>query len=443
MTQKARWRTAHIFAAIAGAVLLALTIRHALLINSPDLRTGAFATSGMAAIMVGLILLVRFLSSRQKPTLCLTLGFLGSGVLLSAHAVFSSALVQDSAPWTRQLVEASDILSDGLISVSFLASWAVWRWREVIERRVPAVAQLAIVVAITAALIGLAFTLASQPGFSKTADLIWVAFFAAGLIGLALKNALRGDTLERWLILAGIFLVDGQVVAGIIGDGAGVDQVGTAELMTFAGYFAAFVGSVISTYELFERAERAMQIARGRNEELQREVVARKQAEEESRQLALIDPLTNIYNRRGFTALAAHVREIARRQQRPIHILLIDLDRFKRINDAFGHTVGDKALVEFAQILTATFRKSDVVARTGGDEFCVLLAEPDEGLQTALARLRQNVDDSNGAGTRPYRLEFSVGVARAMPDDDESIHALVEMADEAMYEEKRLREGAA
>jgi len=83
------------------------------------------------------------------------------------------------------------------------------------------------------------------------------------------------------------------------------------------------------------------------------------------------------------------------------------------------------------------------VARTGGDEFCVLLAEPDEGLQTALARLRQNVDDSNTARTRSYRLEFSVGIARALPGDDVSIHALVEMADEAMYEEKRLHEGAA
>ena len=72
----------------------------------------------------------------------------------------------------------------------------------------------------------------------------------------------------------------------------------------------------------------------------------------------------------------------------------------------------------------------------------MLLAEPDEGVQLALARLRQNIQDSNDAGTRPYRLEFSVGTSRSMPDDDDSIHALVEMADEAMYE-KRLRVGAA
>jgi diguanylate cyclase (GGDEF)-like protein len=442
MTHKAKWRLAHNAAAILGAVLLALTARHALVINSPDLHTGALATSSMAAMMVGVILLVRFLSARQRPTLYLALGFLGSGMLLGVNAIFSSTLVRETAPWTTQLVKASDILSDGLISTSFLASWAAWRWQERLDKRVPALAQVGVVVAIAAPLVYLAFTLAAQAAFSETADLVWVAVFATGLTGIALKNARRADTLERWVILAGIFLIDGQVVAGIFGDGAR-SEIGTAELMTVAGYAAAFVGSVLSTYELFQRAEFAMQVARGRNEELQREVAVRKEAEEESRQLALVDPLTGIYNRRGFTALGTHVREIARRQQRPVHLLLIDLDRFKRINDTFGHAIGDEALVEFGQILTATFRKSDVVARTGGDEFCVLLMEPDEGIQTALARLRQNVDDSNAAGTRSYRLAFSVGIARAMPDEDESIHALVEIADEAMYEEKRLREGAA
>jgi diguanylate cyclase (GGDEF)-like protein len=442
MTQKVKWRLAHNAAAILGAVLLALTARHALIIKSPDLHTGALATSSMAAMMVGVILLVRFLSARQRPTLYLALGFLGSGMLLGVNAIFSSTLVRETAPWTTQLVKASDMLGDGLISTSFLASWAAWRWQERLDKRVPALAQAGVVVAIAAPLVYLAFTLAAQAAFSETADLVWVAVFATGLTGIAIKNARRADTLERWLILAGIFLIDGQVVAGIFGDGAR-GEIGTAELMTVAGYAAAFVGSVLSTYELFQRAELAMQIARGRNEELQREVAVRKEAEEESRQLALVDPLTGIYNRRGFAALGTHVREIARRQQRPVHLLLIDLDRFKRINDAFGHAIGDEALVEFGQILTATFRKSDVVARTGGDEFCVLLMEPDEGIQTALARLRQNVDDSNAAGRRSYRLGFSVGIARARPDEDESIHALVEMADEAMYAEKRLREGAA
>jgi diguanylate cyclase (GGDEF)-like protein len=443
MTEKLRWRTTHIIAAILGAALLALTARHVLVINSSDLRTGVLATSSVAAIMVGLILLARFLSSRHQPTVYLTVGFLGSGLLIGVNATFSSVAVRDSAPWAAMLAGASDIMSNALISSAFLAGWAVWRWQKALDKRVPAGARLAIVIAVVLLMLCTAFALAAHPAFAKLANVVWVGFFVVGLIGFGLKNSRRPDTLERWLMMAGIFLIYGQVVADIPGDGSEVGQVGITELMAFAGYFAAFVGGVISTYELFQRAERAMQVARGRNDELQREVVVRTQAEEESRQLALVDPLTGIYNRRGFTALATHVREIARRQQRPVHLLLIDLDRFKRINDTFGHAVGDAALVEFGHILTATFRKSDVVARTGGDEFCVLLVEPDEGIQTAITRLRQNVDDSNEAGTRSYRLEFSVGIARAMPDAVDSIHALVEMADEAMYQEKRRREGAA
>jgi len=101
MTQRVKWRLAHISAVILGAILLALGARHALVINSPDLRTGALATSSMAALMVGVTLLVRFLASRQQPTLYLTVGFLGSGILLAIHATFSSALVRDTAPGRR------------------------------------------------------------------------------------------------------------------------------------------------------------------------------------------------------------------------------------------------------------------------------------------------------------------------------------------------------
>ena len=383
MTQKLKWRTTHISATILGAALLGLTARHALYVNSPDVRTGVLAISSMAAIMVGVILLARYLSGRQIPTLYLTLGFLGSGLLIGVNAMFSSAPLRDAASWATPVVGASDIMSNGLLSVSFLAGGAAGRWAA-LGKRFPVVARLAVVGAIVLLLGGVGFGIVVNPAVAKIANVVWSCCFVAGLIGFGLKNSRRPDTLERWLILAGIFLIYGQVVADLPGDGAGVGQVGTAEVMAFTGYFAAFVGGVISTYELFERAERAMQIARGRHEELQREVAFRKRAEEESRQLALIDPLTNIYNRRGFTTLATHVREIARRQKRPVHLLLIDLDRFKRINDTFGHVVGDKALVEFAQILSATFRKSDVVARTGGDEFCVLLTEPDERAEVTL-----------------------------------------------------------
>jgi hypothetical protein len=174
--------------------------------------------------MVGLILLARFLSSRQQPTLYLTLGFLGSGLLLGVHLIFSSALLRDTAPWTTTVVEASDIMSDGLISLSFLAGWATWRWQKPLDKRVPSMARLAIVVGVVLMLVLVALALAGHPTFAKTADLAWVGFFVTGMIGFGLKNSRRADTLERWVILAGIFLIYGQVFAGILGDGSGSRQ---------------------------------------------------------------------------------------------------------------------------------------------------------------------------------------------------------------------------
>src|SRR4029077_17593936 len=193
MTQKARWRTAHIVATIIGAIFLALTARHILVINSPDLRTGALATSSMAATMVGLILLARFLARRQQVTLCLTLGFLGSGLLLGVHTVFSSALIRDTGGWTTQLADARESLGDAVISTSFLLSWAAWRWREALDRRVATIARNAIVVAVGGLLVWLTFALAPQPAFAKIADLVWATLFATSLIGIAHKNVKHAD----------------------------------------------------------------------------------------------------------------------------------------------------------------------------------------------------------------------------------------------------------
>ena len=204
MTSKLKWRSTHITAAILGAALLALTARHAVVINSRDLRTGVLAISSMAAIMVGLILLARFLSGRKQPTLYLTIGFFGSGLLLGVHAMFSSEMAR-TASWTQMLVEASDNASDGLISLSFIVAWLSWWSREALERRVPAVARFGIVAAVVGLTLSGSLILAADPTVSRRADLLWVAFFVTGLIGFGRKNSRRPDTLERWLILGESF----------------------------------------------------------------------------------------------------------------------------------------------------------------------------------------------------------------------------------------------
>jgi diguanylate cyclase (GGDEF)-like protein len=125
------------------------------------------------------------------------------------------------------------------------------------------------------------------------------------------------------------------------------------------------------------------------------------------------DPLTECLNRRAFETRLTREWGQAARRGAPLAVLAIDIDRFKPINDGFGHPFGDSVLQTVARILKATVRETDVVARPGGDEFVLIL--PDTGWQGATTfaeRLRANVDDHRFGGERtPLEVTISVGVA--------------------------------
>jgi diguanylate cyclase (GGDEF)-like protein len=157
-------------------------------------------------------------------------------------------------------------------------------------------------------------------------------------------------------------------------------------------------------------------------------------------QMATMDHLTQLSNRRGFEALGQHVLAGCQRQGLPVSLFFFDLDRFKQINDTFGHAEGDRALSAFADILRDTFREYDVVGRLGGDEFVVLLSNATlEEADDAQRRLSASVDAYNAATQRGYDLAYSVG---AMPFDAShhgNIEALLASADQAMYRHKLSR----
>jgi len=158
--------------------------------------------------------------------------------------------------------------------------------------------------------------------------------------------------------------------------------------------------------------------------------------------LALSDELTGVYNRRGFLALAERQLKLGRRSGRAILVFFADVDGLKQINDKFGHKEGDLALVHAAQVLEKTFRDSDIVARFGGDEFAVLALEVSGHSESTIrARLEQNLHELNAQQSR-YTLSISLGAMRfdpRSPKSPASIEQLMIQADEAMYEEKRLR----
>jgi len=158
--------------------------------------------------------------------------------------------------------------------------------------------------------------------------------------------------------------------------------------------------------------------------------------------LALSDELTGVYNRRGFLALAERQLKLGRRSGRAILVFFADVDGLKQINDKFGHKEGDLALVHAAEVLEKTFRDSDVIARFGGDEFAVLALEVSGHSESTIrARLEQNLKELNAKHSR-CTLSISLGAVRFDPTNPRSpasIEQLMIRADEAMYEEKRLR----
>lgn len=155
-------------------------------------------------------------------------------------------------------------------------------------------------------------------------------------------------------------------------------------------------------------------------------------------QMATTDHLTGISNRRGFEVLARHVLTVCARMEKPATLLLFDLDKFKQINDRFGHAAGDDALKAFARGLLAVFRESDVMGRLGGDEFAVLMTgSTDATVEAALARLTEWLQEHNAAAATGYEICFSAGKVALNPDSSATVEKLLAQADEAMYAQKK------
>lgn len=150
---------------------------------------------------------------------------------------------------------------------------------------------------------------------------------------------------------------------------------------------------------------------------------------------SLIDPLTGRLNRRsGHRMLEQHLA-LAERQGRPLSVAFLDLDRFKSVNDEYGHDAGDQVLEQAAAAMDEVLRESDILVRWGGEEFVAILPEAStEGAQRAFERLL-----NKGLGTRPDGTiqQASVGLAERMADQSDDLEKLIQLADARMYAAKQ------
>ncbi|MBC3861550.1 sensor domain-containing diguanylate cyclase [Undibacterium jejuense] len=153
--------------------------------------------------------------------------------------------------------------------------------------------------------------------------------------------------------------------------------------------------------------------------------------------LSLIDDMTRISNRRGFIILSKYSLEICKRQLFPTGLVFFDLNKFKEINDTYGHAEGDKALMIFADQMRSSFRSSDILARLGGDEFVALLTNTQKSdIDEMILRFKKTLHDHCINVSLPYTIGFSYGVTVFDQSKHFSIEDMMQEADHAMYRDK-------
>ena len=152
------------------------------------------------------------------------------------------------------------------------------------------------------------------------------------------------------------------------------------------------------------------------------------------------DHMTKLYNRRYFSEISTKVMQLAVRNKKPLSVLMLDIDKFKNINDTYGHPVGDEVIISLANTLKDISRQSDIACRFGGEEFLILLPETSaQGAMVIGEKIRKKVEELVISPQNNIHIKFtiSIGVSEFKPDDELNLELSIHRADEALYEAKK------
>lgn len=208
--------------------------------------------------------------------------------------------------------------------------------------------------------------------------------------------------------------------------------------MTLISRYLFIYGLNFALAALIEKVwQESLEILKGLHERLKGVTMSLSKAKQEVEDLSLHDPLTGLYNRRYFDTILHDISRISTRELSGLGIMMIDIDHFKKVNDTFGHCVGDKALIEVSSAINRVVRRqADMLFRYGGEEFILLLYGPSKEQMNILA------NDIRYEVTKPFlvpekqRLSVSIGGVLWLPGASITIEEYVDLADKAMYKSK-------
>ncbi|MDQ8726099.1 GGDEF domain-containing protein [Bradyrhizobium sp. LHD-71] len=366
---------------------------------SLDIST-LYLVASLVAVMLGGLLLF-FWRQERIPAL----GWWSAAYILGGVTVAVTALAGTLIPPAAEVV---------LTMVGFVACGLVWNAARVFHGRATSWPGILAGAAVWA---GVGFGL---PGPSSLRVIIGTAIVAgyAAITANELWSERRKTLKSRWPAVAipamhgGVLML--PILLGDVLRSGGVLDVRSGWVAAFAIEIVLYaVGTVFIIFMLVsERAVKAHKTA------------------------ASIDPLTGLFNRRGFAELTSRMIEREEAAGRPVTVLIFDIDHFKAVNDRFGHPAGDEILKLFANVLVHTLRITDIVGRVGGEEFAAMLPCSVEDAATAAERVRAVFANAGvQVDETPLATSVSIGVAGGPPGTGFS--ALLAAADTALYRAKR------
>lgn len=259
------------------------------------------------------------------------------------------------------------------------------------------------------------------------------------ILYVGFKSYLSGNKVALFFIVAQTAFLSMTILYSLMTDGSLEYCLLTRHGIVVGSFIEIILFSLALAYKIRLLQHEKIAIIYQSNIELEEKVKERTKELEQSKnklkELANRDSMTNLYNRRFLCEISSELISIAKREKSPLSLIVFDIDKFKSINDTYGHSAGDQVIKTVAKLLQQT-RESDIAARVGGEEFVLLLPNTDkQGAYKIATQIREDVEkmEVQVASDCSIKLTMSGGVCTLLFDKDIKIDQVLHRADKALY----------